>query len=96
MATLEDRLLIYHVFARASMAKNRSAGENGDNTCDPSAKTILKYKYYQEKQGTGYNTIRPHSSLGQKPSASEAVMPNNYGWRTNSEGGTWNQSLHRS
>ena len=38
--------------------------------------TLLEAKVLIENWRREYNTIRPHSSLGYKPPAPEAIMPN--------------------
>ena len=49
--------------------------------------TLLEAKVLIENWRREYNTIRPHSSLGYKPPAPEAVMPS-YERKSNSESGT--------
>jgi putative transposase len=38
--------------------------------------TLLEAKVLIENWRRGYNTVRPHSSLGYEPPAPETVMPN--------------------
>ncbi len=47
--------------------------------------TLLEAKVLVERWRRHYNTVRPHSSLGYRPPAPEAIRPRQQGWETESD-----------